>query len=95
MKFVWDDQKNTINIKKHGIDFETAALVFYDDNRIIRYDEKHSVYEDRYVTIGSIGGMITVIMVVFTEDDDMVRLISARLANKIERDEYYGYNKGN
>ena len=90
MIFEWDDNKNAANIVKHGIDFETASYVFNDANRIIRYDEKHSLYEDRYTTIGSINGMITVLTISYTEDDEVIRLISARPANKKERRQYFG-----
>ena len=45
----WDDNKNRINIQKHGISFETAALVFADEERIEYYDKLHSIDEDRYV----------------------------------------------
>ena len=48
----WDDEKNSINREKHGIDFETAAYIFNDTNRIEMYDEVHSVDEDRYYTKG-------------------------------------------
>ena len=44
----WDDNKNRINIRKHGISFETAALVFADEERIEYYDKLHSQDEDRY-----------------------------------------------
>ena len=94
MVFEWDDNKNAVNIVKHGIDFETAAYVFADEQRIIRYDESHSLYENRYTTIGSINAMITVLVVVYTENDETVRIISARLANKKERKEYYDCQKG-
>ena len=90
MIFEWDDNKNAKNVIRHGIDFETASYVFNDANRIIRYDEKHSLYEDRYTTIGSINGMITVLIISYTEDDEVIRLISARPANKMERREYFG-----
>ena len=52
LDFVWDDAKNQHNIKIHHIDFETAMLVFNDDDRIEIYDESHSDYEDRYDVIG-------------------------------------------
>lgn len=51
MKFEWDDEKNKINFAKHGIDFETAMLVFNDLQRIEIYDMEHSKEEDRYNTI--------------------------------------------
>ncbi len=54
MQFEWDDEKEKININKHGIDFETAARVFNDENRQELFDEIHSEFEDRYITIGII-----------------------------------------
>ena len=51
MKFEWDEDKNELNLKKHGIDFETAMLVFNDLHRIEIYDMEHSINEDRYNTI--------------------------------------------
>lgn len=89
MIYEWDEGKNASNIIKHGIDFETAALVFGDDNRIVKYDEIHSIDEDRYITIGNICGTVVIVMVVYTEDDDVTRIISARPANKVEMEEYW------
>ena len=54
MKFEWDEDKNELNLKKHGIDFETAMLVFNDLHRIEIYDMEHSINEDRYNTIGMV-----------------------------------------
>ena len=95
MLFEWDDEKEKINIVKHGIDFAAAALVFRDENRLELYDESHSDHEDRYITIGVIGGETCVVMVVYTERGEAVRLISARKATKQERRMYYDYSKGN
>jgi len=83
----WDDNKNRINIQKHGISFETAALVFADEKRIEYYDEIHSVNEDRYVVLGCVQGIL---YVVYTMCGKAVSLISARMANAIERRIYYG-----
>ena len=44
--FEWDDEKAAINLKKHGVSFRTAALVFYDENRIEMYDSEHSLEEN-------------------------------------------------
>lgn len=52
MAFEYDDNKNQINIKKHGISFKSAARIFFDYDRIEFYDEDHSDDEDRYNTIG-------------------------------------------
>ncbi len=86
LKFEWDDDKNELNLKKHGIDFETAMLVFNDLHRIEIYDMEHSINEDRYNTIGMVND---VLFVVYTERKENIRLISARLATKTERSIYY------
>lgn len=83
----WDEQKNELNKKKHGISFETAALVFADVNRIEYFDRLHSIEEDRYVVLGRVNNIL---FVVYTEREDASRLISARLATATERRIYYG-----
>ena len=70
MRFEWDEMKNQLNRKKHGIDFETAMLVFNDLQRIEIYDEEHSMTEDRYNTIGLVED---VLFVVYTERKDNIR----------------------
>ena len=85
--FEWDDEKAKVNLKKHGVPFETAAKVFLDENRIEIYDEAHGGDEDRYITIGMAGDIL---FVVYTERSPRIRLISARLANARERKVYYG-----
>ncbi len=83
----WDDKKDQINQKKHGISFETAALVFADRNRVEYYDKLHSTTEDRYIVIGCVQGIL---FVVYTMRGDSARLISARMATATERKVYYG-----
>ena len=78
----WDDNKNRINIQKHGISFETAALVFADEERIEYYDKLHSQKEDRYVVLGCVQGIL---YVVYTMRGEAARLISARMATPTER----------
>ena len=89
MKFEWDDNKEQKNIAKHGLDFSTAVLVFGDENRIEMYDEAHSATEDRYITIGAINGVVTVLYVVYTERSEVIRIISARCATRREKEVYY------
>ena len=89
MKFEWDDKKEQKNIAKHGLDFSTAILVFGDENRIEMYDEAHSETEDRYITIGAINGVVTVLYVVYTERSEVIRIISARCATRREKEVYY------
>ena len=90
--FEWDDEKEQKNIRKHKIDFSTAAHVFSDDYRIEKYDGKHSEDEDRYKVIGAINGHLMIIVVSYTmrNDEKVIRMISARKAEKEEREEYYG-----
>ena len=70
MRMEWDEMKNQLNRKKHGIDFETAMLVCNDLQRIEIYDEEHSITEDRYNTIGLVEN---VLFVVYTERKDNIR----------------------
>ena len=73
-------------MRKHGISFRTASKVFWDENRIEIY-KVHSIDEDRFITIGSVG---EILFVVYTERDSRIRMISARLATNKERRIYYG-----
>ena len=85
----WDTAKDNLNIKKHGLCFKTAALVFADKNRVELYDFKHSAKEDRFMVIGLVNNLITV---VYTERVDALRIISARVATEAERRIYYEQN---
>ena len=88
LNFEWDEEKAKINLRKHGIPFETAAKVFLDENRIEIFDEEHSnINEDRYITIGMAN---EILFVVYIERQPNIRLISARLATARERGLYYG-----
>lgn len=95
MLFEWDETKNEINKKKHKIDFETAARVFYDENHIELYDETHSSEEERFIAIGMVGGFAAVVFVVYTPRENVIRIISARKATKKEREDYYDSTQGN
>ena len=83
----WDDNKNKVNKRKHGISFETAALVFADDERIEYLDRLHSLNEDRYIVLGCVQGIL---YVVYTMRGEAARIISARMATATERRIYYG-----
>lgn len=92
MIFEWDSEKERINIKKHGLDFSTAARVFKDENRLEIYDELHSDFEERYITIGVIDNIAYVVVVVYTERGEAIRIISARKATNNERRMYNDYS---
>lgn len=83
----WDDANNEKNFRKHKIYFEDAAYIFLDDNRIDILDEAHSDDEERWKVIGRVRNILVVI---YTERGENLRLISARKANKEEQEEYYG-----
>ena len=84
LQFEWDELKEQINITKHGIDFATASHVFLDPDRVEIFDEKHStVDEERYITIGLVEDVLTV---VYTERISALRIISARIATKKEKE---------
>lgn len=86
MLFEWDSNKAETNLKKHGVSFETAAHVFADVNRIEYVDYAHSFTEERYVTVGMVNGVLSV---VYTgREKRKYRIISARKANVMERKAY-------
>jgi hypothetical protein len=89
LEFEWDDEKAKENKRKHGISFELAKLVFNDEDRVEFYDDNNSANEDRYDVIGKVSDIL---FVVYTERKDKIRIISARLATKIERRVYNDYN---
>ena len=91
MKFEWDPNKEAINIKKHGVTFEQAAYVFADQFSLSMYDDEHSIQEDRWVILGrSNNEMILLVIHTFRniEDEETVRIISARKATKNEEKTY-------
>ena len=87
MELEWDTQKAALNLQKHGVSFEDAALVFYDHGRIETYDGREDYSEDRWATIGE--AYAALLYVVYTiRHEETVRLISARKANANERKQY-------
>jgi len=91
IEFEWDASKAKSNLKKHGISFEEAKSVFYDEYATQFFDEAHSDGEDRFIMLG-ISNDSRIIVVVHCEREDtvVVRLISARKATKKELNFYKG-----
>ena len=85
VEVVWDEPKNLANQRKHGLSFEEAQEIFVSGAEYLEiFDDAHSAIEDRFIAIGPIRGGL--VLVVWTErDDDVVRIISARWAEKRER----------
>lgn len=87
MRFEWDDAKAAANLRKHRVSFKEAAEVFDDPNAFGDYDSEHSDEEARFFIIGLSSKWM--LYVVYAErTGDVVRIISARRANKIERNIY-------
>ncbi len=89
LRFEWDERKNRSNQRKHRISFEEAQTVFYDDWAIQVEDEDPDEPEDRFVMLGmSAAAKTLVVCHCYREEDSIIRIISARRANRAERDDY-------
>ncbi len=90
MRFLWDKNKNLANIKKHKISFEEAKTVFFDDNARLIPDPEHSQSEERFIILGLTNKLRLLIVVhTYKENDEIIRIISARKATKSESKYYY------
>jgi uncharacterized DUF497 family protein len=91
MKFVWDENKNKLNIKDHKVSFQEAETVFYDPNAKIIHDPEHSSEENRFIILG-LSKLLKLLVVChcYREDDEIIRIISARKATKNETMAYGG-----
>ncbi len=87
--FEWDENKNKINQKKHGISFEEAKTVFYDEEALVIDDPEHSEEEERFIILGlSKKANLLVVCHCYRASDTTIRLISARKATKSETKQY-------
>lgn len=93
MEFDWDDNKNRKNINKHGISFERAKTIF-DYEILRRIDDRGDYGETREISLGLLEGKI-IIVVVHTAREGKIRIISARKANKDEREVYNEFIRKN
>ena len=87
----WDSNKNSENIKKHGISFEQAQEIFLDPLHLSILDERFSYFEERWITMGSTqkGDVIVLAHLYFVEEpEERIRIISARRATPQERRQY-------
>ena len=95
MRFEWDDHKESINRKKHGITFREAMSVFYDDYALVRDDPEHSSEEDRFLILGySYLAKIIVVSHCCRGEGSVIRIISARRATGNETLQYHERRKG-
>lgn len=92
LNFVWDQRKSSVNRKKHGVSFEEAEAVFYDPNARLISDPDHSDEEDRFILLG-LSEKLRVLIVChcYRQDDTLIRIISARKADRQEIGIYEEY----
>jgi len=88
MNFVWDEKKNRDNVRKHGIDFRDVTDVF-NHPMLVRLDTRRDYGEDRWIGIGLLRNMATVVVYVEWQDEETIRIISARKATTYESEEFY------
>ena len=89
MIFIWDESKNKSNKKKHGVSFEEAETVFLDESARLIADPDHSGEEERFVLLGMSSKLnVLVVVHVYKDDDEIIRIISARIATKSEQKKY-------
>ena len=87
LAFASDESKAAVNRRKHGVTFEEASTVFADPLSVTIYDPVHSDEEDRYIVLGE-SQRRRLLVVVFTDRGDRIRIISARVASRRERKDY-------
>jgi len=89
LRFEWDSDKDLTNQKKHKVSFQEASTVFLDENGLLIDDPDHSQEEDRFILLG-LSSSLRVILVChcYRATGDTIRIISARKADRQERNEY-------
>ena len=88
-RFEWDERKNSANKRKHKVSFDEAVTVFSDGNALLIADPDHSDEEDRFILLG-FSSLLRLLVVVHChrEDDNVIRIISARKATRMEQSQY-------
>ena len=91
IEFEWNKAKATSNLRKHGVSFEEARSVFFDEFALQFFDEAHSDDEERFIMLGrSIESRVLVVCHCERDSANIIRIISARKATKLERKYYPG-----
>jgi uncharacterized protein len=89
IRFAWDGKKAEANRLQHGVSFEAARTAFLDEEALIYFDPDHSEDEDRFILLGrSLRNRILVVCHCFREDEGVIRIISARRADRREQEDY-------
>jgi uncharacterized DUF497 family protein len=91
LTFVWDAKKDRANQRKHGVSLAEAQTVFHDENAREYSDPDHSNSEERFILLGlSIRLRVLVVCHCYRESEAVIRIISARKADKSEEEAYWG-----
>ena len=89
MDYEWSVLKEKLNIAKHGVDFEEAKSVFADEYGLVLFDKEHSQNEERFLLLGmNQKDRILLVVHCYKENDDIIRIISARKATSKEKKQY-------
>ena len=92
--FEWDSKKERANIKKHGVSFDEARTTFYDEHAVVFHDPDHSDDENRFILLGTSYKLNTLVVChCFREEETVIRIISARKADKDESNTYWEFRK--
>ena len=90
--FEWDRRKASTNKRKHGVSFEEARSAFLDENARVIPDPEHSGEEQRFILLGlSVRLRLLVVVHCYVEADGVIRIISARKADRLEQRQYAGF----
>jgi len=90
LRLVWDPKKAALNLEKHGVSFQEAVTVFYDEYAVEFYDDEHSEWEDRFLLLGMSSRLrLLLICHCYREEESVIRIISARRATKAEAEFYH------
>ncbi|SRR5579883_1303931 len=96
MQFEWDNKKNLLNKRKHGLSFEVASFVFQDPFLLSVPDDRHDYVEERWQSLGLVQGILIYVAHTVGEDqngEEIIRIISARAATPGETRRYYANRK--
>ena len=94
LRFEWDEKKNAANRRKHGISFTEARTAFFDEDARAIPDPEHSDEEERFVLLGlSISVRVLVVCHCYRQGGDVVRIISARKADRDEIEQYHWWQR--
>ena len=88
IRFEWDPRKAKVNLQKHGVSFEEAQSVFYDEQALLHEDPQPLHEEERFVLLGLSASLRLLVVVHALRDRDVIRIISARKAARLEIREY-------